>query len=66
VSNEKRAETKKEGVTRNHGFPYRKEGRDSLLGSTVETPQARRLPAWGFPHRKSDGQGIGGSLKEYL
>jgi hypothetical protein len=31
---------KKEGVTRNHGFPYRKEGRDSLPGSTVETPQA--------------------------
>jgi|SRR5258706_10101355 len=30
---------KKEGVTRNHGFPYRKEGRDSLPGSTVETPQ---------------------------
>ena len=26
---------KKEGVTRNHGFPYRKEGRDSLPGSTV-------------------------------
>jgi hypothetical protein len=23
---------KKEGVTRNHGFPYKKEGRDSLPG----------------------------------
>jgi hypothetical protein len=40
---------KKEGVTRNHGFPYRKEGRDSLPGSTEETPQSRKLPAWGFP-----------------
>ena len=28
--------------------------RDSLPGSTVEIPQARRLPAWGFPYRKSD------------
>jgi len=38
---------KKEGVTRNHGFPYRKEGRDSLPGSTEETPQSRKLPALG-------------------
>jgi hypothetical protein len=29
----------------------------SLPGSTVETAQARRLPAWGFPYRKSDDQG---------
>jgi hypothetical protein len=28
---------------RNHGFPYRKEGRDSLPGSTVETPQVGML-----------------------
>ena len=33
------------------------EGRERQLpGSTVETPQARRLPAWGFPYRKSDDQ----------
>jgi hypothetical protein len=55
--NEKGQRRKKESVTRNHGFPYRKEGRDSLPGSTVETPQGRRLPAWGFPYRKSDDQG---------
>jgi len=52
--------------TKKGGLPYRKEGRDSLLGSTVETPQARRLPAWGVPYQKSDDQGLGGSLKENL
>jgi hypothetical protein len=32
----------------NHGFPYRKEGRDSLPGSTVETPQAGGYRPGGF------------------
>ena len=45
-------ETKKEGVTRNHWFPYRKEKRererDSLPGSSEETPQAGGYRLGGF------------------
>jgi hypothetical protein len=34
-----------------------RKGETACLAQTVETPQARRLPAWGFPYRKSDDQG---------
>jgi hypothetical protein len=34
-----------------------RKGETSLPGSTVETPQSRKLPAWGFPYRRSDDQG---------
>jgi hypothetical protein len=39
---------KKEGVTWNHWFPYRKEERDSLPGSSEETPQAGGYRSGGF------------------
>ena len=48
---------KKEGVAGNHGFPYRKEERDSLPGSTEETPQSPAVTGLGFPYPKSDDQG---------
>jgi hypothetical protein len=44
---------KKEGITRNHKFPHMKEGRDSLPGSTVETPQTGGYRPGGFLTRSS-------------
>jgi hypothetical protein len=50
--------TKKGGVTRNRGFPYRKEGRDKLAWpGPWKLRRARRLTPWGLPYRKSDDQG---------
>jgi hypothetical protein len=31
-----------------------RKGETACLARAVETPQGRRLPAWGFPYRKSD------------
>jgi hypothetical protein len=55
---------KKEGVTWNHGFPYRKEGRDKLAWpGPWKLRRARRLNALGFPYLKYDDQRRGGSFE---
>ena len=55
---------KKEGVTGTMGSRTGREGETACLARPEETPQGRRLPAWGFPYGKSDNHG--GSLKESL